>query len=809
MFWRIPNFAASSPVETILDKETFTLEELLDEEDIIQECKALNTRLINFLRDRTQVAQLVQYIVEDAPEDAESRRIFKFPFIACEIFTCEIDVILKSLVEDEELMDLLFSFLEPNRPHSSLLAGYFSKVVICLMLRKTISLMSYVQNHDGIFRRLVDLIGITSIMEVLVRLVNADHMYPNYMDVMQWLADSDLLEMVVDKLNPSMPPEVHANTAEVLWAIIRNAPSALASKLTSPSFIEKIFSHALEDAFSKSALVHALSVCISFLDPKRTSPTVLTHSIRSQHVYDPCIDVNAETVRAMLPKLGDLLNILNVSREENILPTTYGELRPPFGKHRLKIVEFISVLLGTGDQGAENQLITSGAIQKTLDLFFDYPFNNALHHHVESIIVSCLESKNVAVVDHLFHDCNLIQKFLQADKNPVLPCDANMLTSPTASRQPPRAGYIGHITRIANKIVQLSNNNEHIWTYLKDDNEWISWQNVLSERNAVENVYKWACGRPTAIQDRRDNDEDEIYDRDYDVTTLANNLSQAFRYCVYENDDTNEVRRSNDQDDEEEYFDDDSAEVVISSLRLGDDHERCLFTNSNWFAFQDDKISEEPLSTSNLDSLEEIDLNGIENHKSEEVLVGEDALANSSSSQYEKVPNLPSMNGLTNPQTVLETGAPSDLEPFQFETRGSDDLFNDANVPDWVGWRGPSDILVDGPTEDCSFPPDTEVSVTNRSPMSISESNTGPATGEGDALLFEDDAEFVGVEMEGPGRTDEQATTEGDTIRVAHTSTSNSHQQLPELRKNEATGIVEFNDINHWRVEPEVGVVQE
>jgi len=30
-----------------LDKENFTLEELLDEEEIIQECKALNSRLIN------------------------------------------------------------------------------------------------------------------------------------------------------------------------------------------------------------------------------------------------------------------------------------------------------------------------------------------------------------------------------------------------------------------------------------------------------------------------------------------------------------------------------------------------------------------------------------------------------------------------------------------------------------------------------------------------------------------------------------------------------------------------------------------
>jgi hypothetical protein len=42
-------------------------------------------------------------------------------------------------------------------------------------------------------------------MQVLVRLVGADdHVYPNFTDVMQWLADSNLLEMIVDKLSPSV-----------------------------------------------------------------------------------------------------------------------------------------------------------------------------------------------------------------------------------------------------------------------------------------------------------------------------------------------------------------------------------------------------------------------------------------------------------------------------------------------------------------------------------------------------------------------------------------------------------------------------
>lgn len=54
LFFHLPFLAAfrvysSAQVESVLDKENFTLEELLDEEEIIQECKALNSRLINLL----------------------------------------------------------------------------------------------------------------------------------------------------------------------------------------------------------------------------------------------------------------------------------------------------------------------------------------------------------------------------------------------------------------------------------------------------------------------------------------------------------------------------------------------------------------------------------------------------------------------------------------------------------------------------------------------------------------------------------------------------------------------------------------
>ncbi|PKA53568.1 hypothetical protein AXF42_Ash009064 [Apostasia shenzhenica] len=579
-------------VETILDKENYTLEELLDEDEIIQECKGLNNRLINFLRERSQVEQLICYIVEEAPDDTEKKRSFKFPFIACEIFTCEVDIILRTLVEDEELMNLLFSFLKPDRPHSTLLAGCFSKVVLCLMVRKTSQLMSYVQDHPEIFHQLVDLIGITSMMEVLIRLIGADeNMYSTYTDAFQSLEGTDVLDLIVDKFSSSDSPEVHTNAAEVLCAIIRYAPPGLAAKVCSPSFVGRLFQYVLEDSRPRSVLIHSLSVCISLLDPKRLVQPAF-QSFRNQINHGRVVIAYPETVDGMLESLGELLRLLDVSTSEVVLPTTYGSLKPPLGNHRLKIVEFISVLLTIGCEEAEKELMRLGALRRMLDLFFEYPYNNFLHHQVERIIGSCLESKSAFLVEHLLHDCDIVGKILGAEKQPTLSTSSCMPTLSAQGRLPPRIGNIGHLSRIANKLVQAANTSEIIQTHLQENSEWVDWHNnVLVKRNAVENVYNWACGRPTSLHDRaRDSDDEDFRGRDYDVAALASNLSQAFRYNIYGNDDIEEANGSLERDEEDVYFDDDSAEVVISSLRLGDDQESSsLFTNSNWFAFEEDR----------------------------------------------------------------------------------------------------------------------------------------------------------------------------------------------------------------------------
>ncbi|KAL1817103.1 hypothetical protein DCAR_0521515 [Daucus carota subsp. sativus] len=841
MFWKLT--LSASPVDSVLDKENFTLEELLDEDEIIQECKALNSRLINFLRERAQVEQLLHYIVDEPPEDAESKRSLKFPFISCEVFTCEIDVILKTLVEEDGLMDLLFSFLEPSRPHSAFLAGYFSKVVTCLMLRKTIPLMNYVQSHPNVFSQLVDLIGITSIMEVLVRLVGSDdHMYPNSSDVMQWLADSNLLEMIVDKLSPSSPPEVHANAAETLCTVTRNVPSPLATKLSSPSSVSRIFSHALEDSQSKSSLVHSLSVCISLLDPRRSTTSPLIHSFRSQHVHESPVYVNSETVDAMLPKLGDLLTLLNVSSDTKVLPTTYGELKPPLGNYRLKIVEFIALLLKTGNEVAEKELIVSGTIKRVIDLFFEYPFNNALHHQVESIIYSCLESKSTTILDNLLQECDLVSKILKADKSVIVSNEPNQPTLPSTGRQAPRMGNLGHITRISNKLVQLGNTDSRIQTHLQGNSEWKDWQaSALQERNMVENVYRWACGRPTALHDRiRDSDDEDVNDRDYDVAALANNLNQAFRYGLYDNDDAENGNGTLDRNDESDtYFDDDSGEVVISSLRLGDD-QGSLFTNSNWFAFQDDRIGDASLSTSQNEILDDIDLNGAANNgdssSDDEVVVGEDEELAESICAADTTTNLDNVKNninditSTNPADVdsREEKPSSFGDPSFFDTSGNDDLFGDRPIPEWVGWGESSDFPVSGSSVN-PFEDDTKSSVESSNPVGVVPTPVSSTSGGGSLAngisnfgegsvghlshrapsLSGEDVEYVGVELEGTEKAMDQALKEG-IVGEAGPLKRNIGPKLAEKETSDEkdAGLDEFNDANYWRVEPEATILE-
>jgi len=76
---------------------------------------------------------------------------------------------LDVLMENTDLMDLLFSFLSTNLPPlDPCYVSYFRKVVVVLIQRKYEPLLLYMQSHPNTVDSLVHHIGLYSVMELLI-----------------------------------------------------------------------------------------------------------------------------------------------------------------------------------------------------------------------------------------------------------------------------------------------------------------------------------------------------------------------------------------------------------------------------------------------------------------------------------------------------------------------------------------------------------------------------------------------------------------------------------------------------------------
>ena len=203
----------------------------------------------------------MSFVADPPPPDADARREFKYPYLACEIFCCELDAVFATLCEDEcALFGRIVSFIDTDEPLHPTRAGYFGKVVGCVVARRAPETTRFFQNNPHVLRLLVGRIENLAVAEVLLRLVGADDPGVSPMqgmlmsaihgaDQTGWLAETTLLDQLLDAIGEA--PETssdadgepsalmrssadtaqrRANAAEVLVGIARGAPSALADQ---------------------------------------------------------------------------------------------------------------------------------------------------------------------------------------------------------------------------------------------------------------------------------------------------------------------------------------------------------------------------------------------------------------------------------------------------------------------------------------------------------------------------------------------------------------------------------------------------
>lgn len=90
--WR--GSSASSVIENLVAKgDECSIEEVLDQDDLLDDCKNQSANLVKWISDRKRVKQLIDLITV-MPEEDEHKRGHKYPFVVYEIFNSEVQEII-------------------------------------------------------------------------------------------------------------------------------------------------------------------------------------------------------------------------------------------------------------------------------------------------------------------------------------------------------------------------------------------------------------------------------------------------------------------------------------------------------------------------------------------------------------------------------------------------------------------------------------------------------------------------------------------------------------------------------------------
>ncbi|XP_035797865.2 serine/threonine-protein phosphatase 6 regulatory subunit 2 isoform X2 [Amphiprion ocellaris] len=496
MFWKF-DLHTSSHLEALLDKEDVTLIELMDEEDVLQECKAQNRRLLLFLCQDQCMQDLVRMITTEPPAGVEETKRFKYPNIACELLTCDVGVINDKLGNEEPLLETLYAFLEQPSPLNPLLASFFSKTIGNLITRKTEQVISFLRRKEGFLSLVLKHIDTSAMMDVLLRLISCVEPPPLRLETLTWLNDQKLAQRLIELIHPERDEE-QSNASQTLCDIIRlsrdqanqlqemSQPDPLLTVLESQECVEQLLQNMFSGERTESCIVNGIQVLLTLLEIRR--PVV--DGVMDAQGFERSYTVNSSILLAIQPHLIHFHQLLLEPPKRDPMLTTLGVLEEPLGNTRLHVARLVASLLYTSSAShavVAQELCRLNTMDLLLDLFFKYTWNNFLHLQVELCVAAILRpcahemrlqpglgshekfkpqqdasqeqdltetmtsepsatSENSAhnlMVTHLFQHCHLVQRILEAwEENDKMQSEGGM-----------RRGYMGHLTRIANTVV--------------------------------------------------------------------------------------------------------------------------------------------------------------------------------------------------------------------------------------------------------------------------------------------------------------------------------------------------------------------
>ena len=363
---------------------------------------------------------------------------FRYPYVSCEIFCCEIQEILHTLVEndDSKLLKKLFSLLDLDVPINTYLGGYFEKILDMLFRRMTVSVIPFV-NDGGVvlLRRLLGKIDNYSIMQIIQRLMlpHIPFLMPNDADegmvderqsyLCSWSSIPEAYELLLERMLCQQTGEVPSHVSDLLITVLQLSPpdASILYRLCSVSCLEKLLAAAFAEnadhedvvslpSASASVSLAALSVLESLVS--RICEAAIPSGSEEGGLADDSSGILADETdgQVMVQIQKSIANICDALMPclpafRNQLAHFVDPLRRPCGQvatqtksllprlsHRgLLMVKVVESLIRLSNADIDRQLLDSGVVVASLDLIFTFRFNSLLHLTVQKIVIIVIE----------------------------------------------------------------------------------------------------------------------------------------------------------------------------------------------------------------------------------------------------------------------------------------------------------------------------------------------------------------------------------------------------------------------------------
>eukprot|EP00189_Rhodosorus_marinus_P011940 CAMPEP_0184743348 /NCGR_PEP_ID=MMETSP0315-20130426/6230_1 /TAXON_ID=101924 /ORGANISM="Rhodosorus marinus, Strain UTEX LB 2760" /LENGTH=667 /DNA_ID=CAMNT_0027214575 /DNA_START=25 /DNA_END=2028 /DNA_ORIENTATION=+ len=487
--------------------EEVTLETFLDEGELIGELRALNKRLLEYLSTDESLRGLVSYATAHVPaslgaQESEVDKRRKYSLVSTEILSSQIPEISNRFVVADDLLEKLFLVFEGEL--ELFVASNVCRVIVALLREHNIPMLMFIRGRKSFVSTLLGHMSLVPAADLIVRLLdgpeNDNVIQPPRREATDLLAREDVLNRLVDvfvETVDSKSGDEQAKTlllstiSEVILAcalrtielgkVFIPIPGIINPYNNSKS-IARMVTAGLKDlklsnGKRNDALIFSLNVVIEMLSTEtnkialqsekpagKTGKALTSVANMSQMRSNLWSESRTqETTDESAPK--QFKPVVSTANLEKELSVCFEELRAvlkqralqkavlnaacvvhePLGSTRLKVVEFFTTCMKQGKEMTILALDDVELAECLLDLFFQYEWNNMLHHLVTSAVVHALESDEEAAQ----------AAWLKGDIIGRIISKWNEETQNTDGHQQNAGGHLGHLIVLASAVKEF------------------------------------------------------------------------------------------------------------------------------------------------------------------------------------------------------------------------------------------------------------------------------------------------------------------------------------------------------------------